>query len=130
MSVVAEQLRESKVADMTGMRLKCNDRHFAVLLLVAFCVYGGDLDRAAGESPQRSDEGPLSGAHARWTVSRPLVGPVNHGGDLCYSIKDPSIVRYDGRWHLFCTIRSKERTHQIEYSSFADWKDADNAERH
>ena len=102
---------------MTGMRL-------TGLLLVAFCISGGDLRRAAGEPPQRSGDQP------RWTVSRPLIGPVDHGGDRCYSIKDPSIVHYDGRWHLFCTIRGKERTHQIEYLSFADWKNAGRAKRH
>jgi hypothetical protein len=31
---------------------------------------------------------------------------------------------------LFCTIRSQKRTHQVEYLSFADWKDADRAPRH
>ena len=101
-----------------------------LLALVAFYASGGTLSRAIGDPPRRSDDGPLSGVPTRWTASRPLVGPVNHGDDLCYSIKDPSIVRYDGRWHLFCTIRSKERTHQIQYISFADWKEADRAERH
>jgi glycosyl hydrolase family 62 len=115
---------------MAGMRLTGKDRRFAVLLLVAFCVSGGEPGRAAGEPSQRADKGPLSGAQPRWTVSRPLVGPVDHGGDRCYSIKDPSVVRYDGRWHLFCTVRGKRRTHQIEYLSFADWKDAGRAKRH
>jgi hypothetical protein len=31
---------------------------------------------------------------------------------------------------LFCTIRSVKRSHQIEYLSFADWKDANVAKRH
>src|SRR5215212_689180 len=66
----------------------------------------------------------------RWTYGPPLVAPASRPADPCYSVKDPSIVRYDGRWHLFCTIRSVKRTHQIEYSSFADWKDADAAGRH
>ena len=66
----------------------------------------------------------------RWTYGPPLVAPASRPADPCYSVKDPSIVRYDGRWHLFCTIRSVKRTHQIEYSHFADWKDADAAERH
>ena len=63
-----------------------------------------------------------------WTVGPPLVSPVVRPADPCYSVKDPSIVRYGGQWHLFCTIRSQKRTHQIEYLSFADWKDAPAAE--
>ena len=65
----------------------------------------------------------------RWTVSPPLVAPVDRPEDPCFSVKDPTVVQFNGRWHLFCTIRSQKRTHQIEYLSFADWKDANAAER-
>jgi len=66
----------------------------------------------------------------RWTCGPPVVAPIQRPEDPCYSVKDPSIVRYRGRWHLFCTIRSRKRSHQIEYLSFADWADADKAKRH
>lgn len=69
----------------------------------------------------------LSGKFS-WTTGPPLVAPVSRPSDPCYSVKDPSIVWYEGRWHLFCTIRSRKRTHQIEYLSFGDWKDAPGAE--
>ena len=65
-----------------------------------------------------------------WTAGGPLVSPASRPEDTCFSMKDPSVVFFEGRWHLFCTIRSEKRTHQIEYLSFADWKDADKAERH
>src|SRR6266850_543805 len=65
-----------------------------------------------------------------WTASGPLLSPAHRPDDPCYSVKDPSIVRFDNRWHLFCTIRSQKRTHQIEYLSFDDWKDANAATRH
>ena len=63
-----------------------------------------------------------------WKVSPVLVAPVERD-DLCYSVKDPSIVFHEGRWHLFSTIRSQKRTHQIEYVSFADWHQANAAPR-
>ncbi len=66
----------------------------------------------------------------KWITTAPVVSPANRPADPCVSVKDPSVVRFNGRWHLFCTIRSKVRTHQIEYLSFADWKDANSAERH
>ena len=66
----------------------------------------------------------------RWTSSGPLVSPAKRENDPCHAIKDPTVVFTDGKWHLFCTIRSQKRTHQIEYLSFTDWKDADDAERH
>jgi hypothetical protein len=40
------------------------------------------------------------------------------------------VVFHGGKWHLFATIRSRTRTHQIEYLSFADWEKADAAPRH
>ncbi len=75
-------------------------------------------------------EDPFVTGQFSWIASPPLIGPVDHGDDHCDSIKDPTIVRYDGRWHLFTTLRSEKRSHQIEYMSFTDWKDANQAERH
>lgn len=66
----------------------------------------------------------------KWKVSRPLISAQSRPGDDIHSIKDPSIVFYDGRWHLFCTIRGKQRTHRIEYLSFIDWNQTDKADRH
>jgi len=66
----------------------------------------------------------------QWRCSEPLLSAANRPEDPCYSVKDPSIVYFEGRWHLFCTIRSQKRTHQIEYLSFTDWKEAANAPRH
>ena len=95
-------------------------------IAIAF-VFG--LVVAAPISFGAEDAGLLTG-NFRWTVSPPLVAPVERPQDRCYSVKDPTVVRYNDRWHLFCTIRSEKRTHQIEYLSFADWKDANSAERH
>jgi hypothetical protein len=67
---------------------------------------------------------PLATGWFAWRAGLPLVQPYHHHGDHCYSVKDPSVVRFDGRWHLFCTIRSERRTHQIEYRSFAHWSEA------
>jgi hypothetical protein len=65
-----------------------------------------------------------------WKTGPPVIAPANRTNDPCRAIKDPSAVFHQGRWHVFATIRSKLRTHQIEYLSFADWKEAERAERH
>lgn len=78
----------------------------------------------AGDAP------PLLSPPYRWTLSPPLVAPAERPADPCVSVKDPTVVFHDSRWHLFCTIRSKKRTHQIEYLSFADWDGANAATRH
>jgi len=45
-------------------------------------------------------------------------------GEKWVSVKDPSIVRYRGKWHLFCTVRGVERSHAIIYLTFAKWSQA------
>jgi hypothetical protein len=75
-------------------------------------------------------EGPLETAKLSWVCSEPVLVAAERTEDPCYSVKDPSIVRYEGEWHLFCTIRSVKRTHQIEYLKFKDWKEAAKAPRH
>jgi hypothetical protein len=81
-------------------------------------------DRSGGQ-----DRDDLLRGGFRWVVGPPLVVPADRPDDPCYSVKDPTFVRYKGRWHLFCTIRSQKRSHQIEYFSFADWKQARQAKR-
>lgn len=64
-----------------------------------------------------------------WTTGEPLIAAQNRDGETYYSIKDPSIVRFKGRWHIFTTVRGKIRSHQIEYLTFPEWKEAGQATR-
>lgn len=46
------------------------------------------------------------------------------------AIKDPSIVKHDGRWHLFCTLRKKKQGDgriRIGHLAFDDWDAAKHA---
>ena len=65
-----------------------------------------------------------------WQLSPPILSPAERPEDPCFSVKDPTVVNYDGKWHVFCTIRSAKRTHQIEYVSFDKWENANNSSRH
>jgi hypothetical protein len=73
---------------------------------------------------------PLLSPPYRWVLSAPVIAPAGRPDDPCHAIKDPTVVFHDGRWHLFCTIRCRKRTHQIEYLSFADWSKTADAKRH
>ena len=103
-------------------------------MLGLFCAVASGIAAEAGRDTVNpsADSGstPFPAGRFRWTASAPLVSPALRPDDPCYSVKDPSIVRYQDRWHLFCTIRSQKRSHQIEYLSFDDWKNADAAPRH
>jgi len=65
-----------------------------------------------------------------WNLSPPLLSPASRPSDPCFSVKDPTVVYYGGKWHVFCTIRSKMHTHQIEYVSFDKWERANSVPRH
>ena len=84
----------------------------------------------APSSAQAAEPNPLLSGEFKWTSTTPLLAPVERPEDPCLSVKDPSIVRFDNHWHLFCTIRSVRRSHQIEYLSFDDWPQANAATRH
>jgi hypothetical protein len=96
-----------------------NTRTLTLLVCVCLCV-----------QTARSQSDSLTTGMFKWTVSDPLVSPVRRPEDPCYSVKDPTVVRFENRWHLFCTIRSEKRTHQIEYLSFGDWQNANPARRY
>ena len=64
-----------------------------------------------------------------WVGSGPLMAARQDEGDW-HSLKDPSIVFADGKWHLFCTVRGTQRSHAIVYLSFADWPQAADAHQY
>ncbi|MDA8745452.1 non-reducing end alpha-L-arabinofuranosidase family hydrolase [Rubripirellula amarantea] len=79
---------------------------------------------------------PFQTGDFRWTVTRPFLSvnaqrlPPSEDHPWL-AIKDPSIVRHDGRWHLFCTLRKQiegDGRIRIGYLSFEDWDDAVDAD--
>ena len=70
--------------------------------------------------------------HFRWTVGQPFLSvksaqlPPSPEHEWV-AVKDPSIVRFNDRWHLFCTLRKNKKGDgriRIGYASFADWNNA------
>jgi endo-1,4-beta-xylanase len=62
-----------------------------------------------------------------WTTDKPIIDPKDFGHDEWIALKDPSIVRHEGRYHLFCTLRGKTRSHALAYTSFSDFDEAHEA---
>lgn len=71
-----------------------------------------------------------------WHVSDPLLAVDENrlpdGGEHPWiAVKDPSVVRYNNQWHLFCTLRRAKQGDgriRIGYTSFKDWGDARSAD--
>jgi hypothetical protein len=65
---------------------------------------------------------------ALWEYSAPLIAPEKRETEPSRAQKDPTLVFYDGKWHVFMTVKLPTRS-VIEYCSFVNWADADRAPR-
>ena len=65
---------------------------------------------------------------AMWEYTAPLISPEKRVHDRSVAQKDPSIVYHQGNWHVFMTVKLKDRT-AMEYCAFASWQHADTARR-
>lgn len=65
----------------------------------------------------------------RWRIETPLLEPGPPGAFDETAVKDPSIVRYGGRWHVFYTARGRGE-YTTGYVSAADLSDLPRVERH
>lgn len=63
-----------------------------------------------------------------WEYSAPLYAPEIRETEPSRAQKDPSFVFHEGKWHLFTTSKLPGRS-AIEYCSFPDWPEANEAPR-
>jgi len=64
-----------------------------------------------------------------WEYTTPLITTEKRTANRSRAQKDPSVVFYEGMWHVFMTIKTDSGT-RVEYVSFKNWKNADKAPRH
>jgi endo-1,4-beta-xylanase len=100
-----------------------------------FAVNGVSCNGAATSSPSPSvsasasptgGTGSLPGSF-RWTSTGALVGPHSNASHSLSGIKDPSVVYYNGKYHVFASTTSSTGGYSMVYFSFADWSQADSA---
>ena len=65
-----------------------------------------------------------------WEVSAPLITPTQRGNDPEIAVKDPSVVHYSDKWHVFMTVIHASGTRHIQYMSFDSWDVASDAPRY
>ncbi|KAF5333790.1 hypothetical protein D9758_017176 [Tetrapyrgos nigripes] len=63
-----------------------------------------------------------------WTSSGPLIAPKNDGRNLA-ALKDPSIVFYNGAYHVFAST-AQASGYNMVYLTFTDFNSAQNAQFH
>lgn len=59
-----------------------------------------------------------------WISTGPLVAPVPDSAHPIVSVKDPTVVFHNGRWHLYATTFSTTKGWSMVYLSFRTWAEA------
>ena len=63
----------------------------------------------------------------KWKSSGALIKPVSDDTHKLVSVKDPTVVYYGGKWHVYATTANARGNWSIVYLSFKDWSEAANA---
>jgi len=100
----------------------------------AFFLTSIALSLAACSSPEDSADGGDRGGEGcelapsvTWTGTAPLIAPISDATHDLLAVKDPSVVYFNDRWHVYASSVSTAGAYNIVYTSFADWSDMSNA---
>jgi len=64
----------------------------------------------------------------QWKATGVLIKPVSDANHTIVSVKEPTVVRYNGLWHIYTTAYSTSaKTCTMVYLNFKDWSEAPNA---
>ena len=100
---------------------------FRVLICAGILL--GPLNRAgAPEEPTSAQATSGVKVPEMWEYSAPLIAPEVRKANQSRAQKDPSVVFYEGRWHVFMTVKLPNRS-AIEYCSFESWEQANVSKR-
>jgi endo-1,4-beta-xylanase len=98
-------------------------RAFIALLLVA-CSSSDPSDKTGNEQEPVCELSPT----LQWTTpSAPLFAPPSDATHALVAIKDPTVVRFDARWHVFASSVSTAGAYNMVYTSFSDFSEAPSA---
>lgn len=60
----------------------------------------------------------------RWSSSGQLISPGPDASHPVVSVKDPTVVQANGKWHVFMTTANTAGSWSLAYTSFTDWSGA------
>ena len=82
-----------------------------------------------------AQDSPWESGEFQWKVSPPILAVsqdhLPKSEQPWIAVKDPSVVRYGDKWHLFCTLRKQKSGDgriRIGYCNFAEWSVAADAD--
>jgi endo-1,4-beta-xylanase len=63
----------------------------------------------------------------RWNSSNVLISPRSDASHNLLAIKDPTVVRWNNRWHVYASSTNSAGQYSLVYLNFADWSQAASA---
>lgn len=66
-------------------------------------------------------------ATLKWNTTAPVISPVSDATHKLTAVKDPTVVRYNDRWHVYASSVSTAGAYGLVYASFSDWSEAPTA---
>ncbi|QTE02816.1 non-reducing end alpha-L-arabinofuranosidase family hydrolase [Streptomyces cyanogenus] len=91
-------------------------------------AYGAVLSALGGSVAAPSAAAALPSSF-RWSSGRQLIAPKPDATHNIAGIKDPSVVYYNGKWHVFASVAGASG-YNLVYLSFSDWSQAGSATHH
>lgn len=82
--------------------------------------------RSPSASPSPTATGGSLPNSFQWSSSGPLIAPKSDATHSIDGIKDPSVVYYDGTWHVFASVANASG-YGLVTLSFTDWSQAGSA---
>jgi endo-1,4-beta-xylanase len=76
---------------------------------------------------QTTAAGPSLPGSFAWKSSGVLISP-HSDSHAIVSVKDPSVVRYNGRWYVAASVADSSGNYSMEFLSFANWSQANAAQ--
>mgnify|MGYP003635093965 FL=1 len=89
------------------------------------CAAAAALLVAAGPAPASGPEAATTDGF-QWQSSGPLIAPSGEGEPALSGLKDPTVVYFNGAYHVFMTTAGPEGWH-MAYTRFTDWSEAPTA---
>jgi hypothetical protein len=81
----------------------------------------------AAQAAADNAEAPASIGPFKWKASGPIIAPISDDAHQLVSVKDPTVVFHNDRWHIYATTANTKRQWSIAYLSFKDWSEAASA---
>jgi endo-1,4-beta-xylanase len=102
---------------------RTHQRLTLILLSIVACASCGDGAEGGGGGGASCALAP----RIAWTGAAPVMSPRSDATHDLVAVKDPTLVQFNGRWHVYASSVSTAGAYNMVHASFSDWTEAASA---